>query len=52
MDTGIGTDGYSIIGQGRIESVLSNNVDERRLLFEEAAGIVKYKTRKRNGKKT
>lgn len=47
MDTGIGTDGYSIIGQGRIESVLSNNVDERRLLFEEAAGIVKYKTRKR-----
>lgn len=47
MDTGIGTDGYSIIGQGRIESVLSNNVDERRLLFEEAAGIVKYKSRKR-----
>lgn len=47
MDTGIGTDGYSIIGQGRIESVLSNNVDERRQLFEEAAGIVKYKTRKR-----
>lgn len=47
MDTGIGTDGYSIIGQGRIESVLSNNPDERRQLFEEAAGIVKYKTRKR-----
>lgn len=47
MDTGIGTDGYSIIGQGRIERVLSNNLDERRLLFEEAAGIVKYKTRKR-----
>lgn len=47
MDTGIGTEGYSIIGQGRIESVLSNNVDERRLLFEEAAGIVKYKARKR-----
>ncbi len=48
MDTGIGTDGYSIIGQGRIESVLSNNKEERRLLFEEAAGIVKYKTRKRD----
>ncbi len=47
MDTGIGTDGYSIIGQGRIERVLSNNPDERRQLFEEAAGIVKYKTRKR-----
>ncbi|MBN2796710.1 MAG: chromosome segregation protein SMC [Clostridia bacterium] len=47
MDTGIGTDGYSIIGQGRIESVLSSNLDERRQLFEEAAGIVKYKTRKR-----
>lgn len=47
MDTGIGTDGYSIIGQGRIERILSNNMDERRLLFEEAAGIVKYKTRKR-----
>lgn len=47
MDTGIGTDGYSIIGQGRIERVLSSNLDERRQLFEEAAGIVKYKTRKR-----
>lgn len=47
MDTGIGTDGYSIIGQGRIERVLSNNLDERRQLFEEAAGIVKFKTRKR-----
>lgn len=47
MDTGIGTDGYSIIGQGRIERVLSNNIDERRQLFEEAAGIVKYKSRKR-----
>ncbi|MBI9011618.1 MAG: chromosome segregation protein SMC [Clostridiales bacterium] len=47
MDTGIGTDGYSIIGQGRIERVLSNNPDERRQLFEEAAGIVKFKTRKR-----
>lgn len=46
MDTGIGREGYSIIGQGRIDEVLSNNKDERRMLFEEAAGIVKYKSRK------
>ncbi len=46
MDTGIGREGYSIIGQGRIDEVLSNNKDERRLLFEEAAGIVKFKGRK------
>ena len=46
MDTGIGTDGYSIIGQGRIDRILSNNADERRQIFEEAAGIVKYKSRK------
>ncbi len=46
MDTGIGTDGYSIIGQGRIDRILSNNADERRQIFEEAAGIVKYKARK------
>lgn len=46
MDTGIGREGYSIIGQGRIDEILSNNKEERRLLFEEAAGIIKYKTRK------
>lgn len=46
MDTGIGREGYSIIGQGRIDEILSNNKEERRLLFEEAAGILKYKTRK------
>ncbi len=46
MDTGIGVEGYSIIGQGRIDSILSTNKDERRLIFEEAAGIVKYRTRK------
>jgi chromosome segregation protein len=51
MDTGIGTDGYSIIGQGRIERILSNNKDERRLIFEEASGIVKYKTRKREAER-
>ncbi len=51
MDTGIGTDGYSIIGQGRIDRVLSNKAEERRQIFEEAAGIVKYKSRKREAER-
>jgi len=51
MDTGIGTDGYSIIGQGRIDRILSNNADERRQIFEEAAGIVKFKSRKDEAEK-
>ncbi len=46
MDTGIGKEGYSIIGQGRIEEILKAKSDERRLLFEEATGIVKYKKRR------
>ena len=46
MDTGIGKDGYSIIGQGKIEEILSNKSEDRRHIFEEAAGIVKYRTRK------
>ena len=46
MDTGIGRDGYSIIGQGRIDEILSNKSEDRRQLFEEAAGIVKYKNRR------
>jgi len=46
MDTGIGKDGYSIIGQGKIDSILSNNSQDRRHIFEEAAGIVKYRVRK------
>lgn len=50
-DTGIGTEGYSLIGQGRIESIISGNSDERRLIFEEAAGIVKYKQKKREAMK-
>ena len=45
-DTGIGKDGYSIIGQGRIDSILSNRSEERREVFEEAAGITKYRVRK------
>ena len=46
MDTGIGKDGYSMIGQGRIDEILSNKSEERRNIFEEAAGIVKYRSRK------
>lgn len=46
MDTGIGKDGYSLIGQGKIESILSNRPEQRRAVFEEAAGISKYKMRK------
>ena len=45
-DTGIGKEGYSIIGQGQIERILSGKPEERRELFDEAAGIVKYKRRK------
>ena len=46
MDTGIGRDGYSIIGQGKIDEILSNKSENRRRVFEEAAGIVKYRVRK------
>ncbi len=45
-DTGIGKDGYSIIGQGQIDKILSGRPEERRELFDEAAGIVKFKRRK------
>ena len=51
MDTGIGKDGYSIISQGKIDEVLSSKSEERRNIFEEAAGIVKYKTRKEEAEK-
>ncbi len=51
MDTGIGKDGYSIIGQGRIEEILSNKPEDRRNIFEEAAEIVKYKYRKVSAEK-
>ena len=47
MDTGIGTSAYSLIGQGKIAMVLSSKPEDRRYLFEEAAGIIKYKSRKR-----
>jgi len=46
MDTGIGQDGYSIIGQGQVEQILSGKADDRRELFDEAAGITKFRKRK------
>lgn len=46
FDTGIGKEGYSLIGQGKIESILSGKVDDRRALIEEAIGITKYKFKK------
>jgi len=46
MDTGVGREGYSIIGQGRVDKILSTRSEDRRMLFEEAAGIVKYKVRR------
>ena len=51
MDTGIGRDGYSIIGQGKIDEILSNKSEDRRNIFEEAAGIVKYRVRKQESEK-
>jgi chromosome segregation protein len=51
MDTGIGKEAYSMIGQGRIEEMISNKSEDRRAIFEEAAGIVKYKSRKKEAEK-
>ena len=51
-DTGIGKEGYSIIGQGQIDKILSGKPDERRELFDEAAGIVKFKKRKNETQKS
>ena len=51
MDTGIGKDGYSIIGQGKIDEILSNKSEDRRHIFEEASGIVKYRVRKAESEK-
>jgi chromosome segregation protein len=51
MDTGLGKEAYSIIGQGRIEEILSTKSEDRRGIFEEAAGIVKYKSRKKEAEK-
>lgn len=46
LDTGMGKDGYSIIGQGRVDEILSTKSEDRRHIFEEASGIMKYKVRK------
>lgn len=46
MDTGLGKDGYSIVGQGRVDDILSTRSEDRRKVLEEASGIVKYKARK------
>lgn len=51
MDTGIGKEAYSIIGQGRIEEILSTRSEDRRGIFEEASGIVKYKSRKKEAQR-
>ena len=51
MDTGIGVDGYSIIGQGKIADIVSNKTESRREIFEEAAGVVLYKTKKAEAEK-
>jgi chromosome segregation protein len=51
MDTGIGKEGYSIIGQGQIDRILSSKPEDRRELFDEAAGIVKFKRRKNAAEK-
>ncbi|HEY3315865.1 MAG TPA: chromosome segregation protein SMC [Bacillota bacterium] len=50
-DTGVGKEGYSIIGQGQVENVLSSRWEDRRGIFEEAAGIVRYKNRKREAQR-
>lgn len=51
LDTGIGKEGYSIIGQGQIDKILSGKPEDRRELFDEAAGIVKFKRRKHTAEK-
>lgn len=51
MDTGIGVDGYSLIGQGKIADIVSNKAESRREIFEEAAGIVKYRSKKLEAEK-
>ena len=51
LDTGIGRDGYSVIGQGRVDEILSSRSEDRRHIFEEASGIMKYKVRKLEAEK-
>jgi chromosome segregation protein len=51
LDTGIGKDGYSVIGQGRVDEILSTKSEDRRHIFEEASGIMKFKVRKLESEK-
>ncbi|NJD01306.1 MAG: chromosome segregation protein SMC [Ruminiclostridium sp.] len=51
LDTGLGKDGYSVIGQGRVDEILSNRSEDRRHIFEEASGIMKYKLRKQEAER-
>jgi chromosome segregation protein len=51
MDSGLGKEAFSIIGQGRVEEILSSKSEERRMIFEEAAGVLKYKTRKQKSER-
>ncbi len=51
MDTGLGRDGYSMVGQGKIDEILSSKSDDRREIFEEAAGISKYRYRKEDAER-
>lgn len=50
-DTGIGKDGYSLIGQGRVDEILNSKSDERRNIFEDASGIMKYRMRKQESER-
>ncbi len=51
LDTGLGKDAYSVIGQGRVEEIINSRPEERREIFEEAAGIFKYKLRKKEARR-
>ncbi len=51
MDSGLGREAYSIISQGKIDDILNSKPEEKRKIFEEAAGVLKYKTRKENAEK-
>ncbi|SFL15342.1 chromosome segregation protein SMC [Halanaerobium salsuginis] len=51
MDSGLGSDGYAIVGQGRIDSIIKSKPEKMRLFFEEAAGIMKHKSRKEEAEK-
>lgn len=51
MDSGVGREAFSIISQGKVEEILSSKAEDRRMIFEDAAGVLKYKTRKKRQSK-